>query len=69
MFEHLEYFSNNTRLTNFPSIKYGVDSSNALNALFNRVALPQINFYNEEHKLIKTFNGEIPIDSLKPYIN
>jgi hypothetical protein len=68
MAAYLEFFENGTRVKNFPKIKYGLDSSNIVNNLFNYEMLPQINVYNANRRLIKTFNGLEEIDSLKPYI-
>lgn len=65
---YLEYFENGTRVKNFPKIKYGLDSSDIINRLFTFEMLPQVNVYNADRKLIKTFTGITEIDSLKPYI-
>lgn len=65
---YLEFFENGTRVKNYPHIKYGLDSSNIINRIFNYEMLPQVNVYNAQHRLIKTFNGITEIDSLKPYI-
>lgn len=46
----------------------GVDSSNFISKIFVYKALPQINIYDKNRKLLKIFSGEVPIDSLKPYI-
>jgi hypothetical protein len=46
-----------------------VDSANLIDKLFTYKALPQINIYDgTQHRLIKTFEGFVPLDSLKPYI-
>lgn len=68
MVPYLEYFENTTKVQNFPQIKYGVDSSDFINKTFTYVGLPQINIYNADRKLIKTFSGIDNIDSLKPFI-
>jgi len=69
MMPYLSYFKNTVKASDFPSFKVAIDSSKAIDVLYNYVTLPQINIYNSEHKLIKTFNGDLPIDSLKGYIN
>ena len=69
MMPYLDYFENTVKTKEFPSIQVAVDSAKVIDKLFNYVALPQINFYNAQHKLIKTFNGDVPLDSLKLYIN
>ena len=68
MMEYIDYFRNNTQITQFPSIQVGVDSTKLVEKLYNYVALPQISFYDHDRKLLKTFNGDTPIDSLKLYI-
>ena len=51
-----------------PPIHIGTDSSDFIGKTFVFGMLPQINIYDHHRKLIKTFNGEIAIDSLKKYI-
>ena len=69
MMPYLDYFKNTTKFDQFPSIQVGIDSAKTIDVLYNAVTLPQINIYNPEHKLIKTFNGDTPLDSLKMYID
>lgn len=69
MMPYLSYFKNTVKASEFPSFKVAIDSAKAIDVLFNYVTLPQINIYSPDHKLIKTFNGDVPIDSLKGYIN
>ena len=57
-----------SRCGNFPFMYLGIDSADNVNKLFLYRALPQINIYNEERKLIKIFNGDVAIDSLRQYI-
>lgn len=52
----------------YPVFSVGIDSSGFLNNVFMFQALPQINIYNSDQKLIKIFTGEVSIDSLKQYI-
>ena len=56
------------RLNEFPAIHIGTDSSDFITNTFVYGMLPQINVYDHDRKLIKTFNGEIAMDSLKKYI-
>jgi hypothetical protein len=65
---YLEFFENGTRINKFPKIKMGLDSAGFIDHTFLYEMLPQINVYDAERKLIKTFNGITTIDSLKPYI-
>ncbi len=55
------------KVKDYPSIIIGLDSSGFIDRTFLFNALPQINIYDKHRKLIKTFSGEIPIDSLKMY--
>ena len=68
MGQHLEFFENGTKVQNYPKIKMGLDSSDFINRTFIYEQLPQINIYNAERRLLKTFTGITTIDSLKPYI-
>lgn len=68
MMPYIDYFKSNTNLRQFPSFQVGVDSAQLITKLYNYVALPQISFYDHDRKLLRTFNGDTPIDSLKPYI-
>ena len=52
----------------YPAMHVGIDSSGFISNAFGYSMLPQINIYNKDRKLIKTYNGEVPIDSLKDYI-
>ena len=56
------------RICDFESIHIGTDSSDFITKTFIFGMLPQINIYDHNRKLIKIFNGEIAIDSLKRYI-
>ena len=68
MREYLIPFIRERELKKFPSIKVGLDSANFVNEAFLYRNLPQINIYNPERKLIKIYNGDVAIDSLKQYI-
>jgi len=57
-----------THANQYPFMYLGVDSTDFINNLFLYQALPQLNIYNSERKLIRTYNGEVAIDSLKKYI-
>jgi hypothetical protein len=52
----------------FPTMKVGIDSNNYIPQVYLYGPVPQINIYNPERKLIKTFQGDVPIDSLRSYI-
>ncbi len=67
MWDYLPYFTKTMHVFDYPTLMVGSDST-FLNKLFLYQALPQINIYNKERKLIKTFTGEVGIDSLKKYL-
>ena len=61
-------FNKNHDITNYPQMLVGADSFKVTDRLFTYQGLPQINIYNKDRKLIKIFQGDIFIDSLKAYI-
>ncbi len=65
---YLHDFIKMMHVDDYPIFKVGVDSSDYVNNVFLYQALPQINIYNAERKLLKIYSGEVPIDSLKQYI-
>lgn len=68
MGEMFDVFENVTKVSQYPKIHVGLDSSDFITKTFRYEGLPQISIYNKERKLIKVFNGDTPIDSLKKYI-
>jgi thioredoxin-like negative regulator of GroEL len=69
MLPYLEYFDNNHKVTEYPNtIMLGVDSSSFIEKAFMYQTLPQINVYNKDRKLVRVFNGNVPMDSLRQYI-
>jgi hypothetical protein len=52
-----------------PIMHVGMDSLGFINTVFLYQALPQINVYSNDRKLIRTFTGEVSIDTLKKYID
>jgi hypothetical protein len=69
MVPHLGFFTNNTKINDYPSIQVSVDSSDFINKTFIYQPLPQINIYDKNRKLIKIFSGETTMDSLKQFID
>ena len=67
MMSYLNSFYQATKIGNHPEIKVGVDSAFVIEKIYNYHTLPQLNIYNKQRKLIKTFQGDIPLDSLKAY--
>lgn len=68
MMPYLKSYEEETSIYKYPEMIVGVDSSHFVDGAFAFGTLPQINIYNKERKLIKVFNGDTPIDSLKKYI-
>lgn len=68
MDSYMDFYDNTTKFTQYPSIKVGLDNSDFITKTFNYVGLPQINIYDKDRKLIKIFNSDTPLDSLKPFI-
>ena len=65
---YLPDFVNMMHITDFPEFRIGIDSSGYLNNMFLYQALPQINIYDHDRKLLRIFTGEVAIDTLKKYI-
>lgn len=65
---YMDFFENTTKVSQYPSIKVGLDNSGFIDKTFNYTGLPQINIYDKDRKLVKMFNSDTPLDSLKPYI-
>ena len=68
MGEYLVAFEKGLRTNQYPQITVGLDSSHLVDRTFMYMSLPQINIYNKDRILIKRFNGEVTLDSLKQYI-
>ncbi|RYZ54077.1 MAG: hypothetical protein EOP49_05925 [Sphingobacteriales bacterium] len=65
---YLEYFVNTTKISGFPSIQLTLDSSNYIEQTYHYSSLPQLNIYDADRKLLRTFNGSVPLDTLRQYI-
>jgi protein-disulfide isomerase len=68
MNRYLPDFIKQFHINDFTPFYIGIDSSDFLGKVFQFKALPQINIYDRDRKLIKSYTGEVGIDSLKPYI-
>ncbi len=67
--QYMPDFIRNHKVKNFaPQVIIGVDSASFISETFLYGALPQISVYSKEHKLLKSYNGEIVIDSLVKYL-
>lgn len=69
MIDYLEFYNNVTRYFEYPKMTVAVDSSGFIDKTFHYQALPQINVYDKNRKLIKIFTGNVEIEALKPYID
>ena len=67
MKQYMPDFVNRLHITEYPSIHVGIDSADFINKVYLYQTLPQINIYDRDRKLIKTFNGGVSVDSLKKY--
>lgn len=65
---YMEFFRNTTKHSQYPSIVVGLDSADFINKTYNYNSLPQINIYDKNRQLIKTFNSDTPIGELEQYI-
>ena len=65
---YLPDFIKSFHIDNYPQIYTGTDSAGFVDKVFLYTALPQMNIYNGQRKLLKTYTGEVAIDSLKKYI-
>lgn len=68
MMSYLNDFYTETQIFKHPDFVVGVDSAYAVDKLYTYGTLPQINIYDKHAKLVKTFKGDTPLDSLKHYL-
>jgi hypothetical protein len=68
MKDYLEYFESATHVSEYPTLQMGLDSSKFIDKTFRYLDLPQINIYDKDRNLVRIFNGDTPLDSLKQYI-
>lgn len=65
---YLDMFKNGHKLDDYPTIQLALDSNAYADKTFLYQTLPQINIYDKNQKLVKIFVGNVPIDSLRQYI-
>jgi thiol-disulfide isomerase/thioredoxin len=65
---YMDVFEKNYNINQYATLIAGTDSLDLIKQLFEYKSLPQFNIYDRDRKLIKVFSGDIPLDSLKPYI-
>lgn len=68
MKSYLPDYEQKTGIRKHSAFILGADQSFAIDKLANYGLLPLINIYDKHQHLVKTFNGDIPLDSLKQYI-
>jgi hypothetical protein len=66
---YIPYFAERHQIAYHPFMYIGYDSSRFIDNAYLYQALPQINIYGPDRKLIKTYAGEVPMDTLKKYID
>jgi thiol-disulfide isomerase/thioredoxin len=67
--DYLDGFNKKMHVSQFPTLKVGVDSLGFIKKTILYDQLPQLNVYNKDRILIKTFTGQIPFDSIRNYVN
>lgn len=65
---YMHKFVTELHVNDYPMLHPCLDTSGFIDKVFLYQVLPQINIYNSERKLIKTYAGEVAIDSLRKYI-
>ena len=68
MKQYMPDFVNMLHVMQYPAMHIGIDSCGFIDNTFLYQMLPQINIYNKDRKLLKIYNGETSIDTLKKYI-
>lgn len=69
MKSYMPNFIKNHKIQDYPNvITLGIDSTDFIKETFLYQALPQINIYSADRKLLKTYTGNVSIDTLKKYI-
>ncbi len=67
--QYMGDFIKNLKLNDYsPTLSIAIDSADYINQTFLYSALPQINIYSPEHKLLKVFSGGAMMDSLAAYV-
>lgn len=68
MRDYLHDFTSLMKINQYPAIQVGTDSSGFVDNVFLYQMLPQLNIYDGDRKLLKIFTGDVPMDSVKKYI-
>ena len=66
--DEIKEFSTKYNLNGHPNVHFGfTPAPNILNT-YGPISAPSIYIYSDEHKLVKQFNGEIPVNEVMKYI-
>jgi len=68
MAPYIPDFAERFHIAKYPMMHIGYDSSNFVDNIFTYQRLPQLTIYDRDRKLLKIFTGEVPIDSLKKFV-
>jgi len=68
MMPYLNSFYEATNIGKTPQIVVGIDSAKTIDKLYAYQSLPQINIYDKQQRLVKSFYGFTSLDSLKMYL-
>jgi hypothetical protein len=68
MLPYLPDFAQRHHIARYEPMYVGYDSSGFIETLFLYQTLPQINIYGADRKLLKSYCGEVSIDTLKKFI-
>jgi hypothetical protein len=67
--QFMKDFIKKTKIGSHPLFKnIGTERGNLIYYIYDYKILPQVNFYNSNYKLVKTFTGTSPLDSMKMFI-
>jgi len=65
---YLPDYAQRRGIARYPAMYIGYDSLKFIDEMFLYQSLPQINIYDRNRKLLKIFTGEVPMDTLKKFI-
>lgn len=67
--KYMDGFIKKTNIGSIPLFQnIGTNKGELIFSIYTYKILPQVNFYNTKHQLVKTFDGNYPFDSLKLFI-
>ena len=66
--EEINEFSNKFNLSGHVNVRFAFTPATNILKHYGAIDAPSIYIYSEEHKLVKKFNGEIPVDDVLDFI-